>query len=290
MAPGEYFFCDGCRENCDKPHLFLDVYFIWLKLVCSIIKLTNEWGMMIRAIAIEDEPSALAHLADCLRAVPDIELVASFSTIADALKFLREAGDVDLIFCDIELPDVSGLEASDWLKGYTTDLVFITGHNHRALDAYRKYVKYFIVKPVTAVDLQNLLEELLGARRASQPLKLKYGKLLFYDGSKKTYTPAKPDEVVKLVQAGNYVDVHLHNHDAPICIRCPLTQAMAVLEPLGLFLQISRSAIINLDKVRSFHPDSVTIGADTHGVGEPHKAAYLDFVRRFQMGKGNGMQ
>lgn len=244
---------------------------------------------MIRAIAIEDELSALTQLIDGLRAVPDIELVASFSNIADALKFLREEGNVNLIFCDIELPEVSGLEASDWLKGHTDDLVFITGHDDRALDAYRKFVKYFIVKPVTVMDLQNLLEELLGPGAAAQPIKLKYGKLLFYDGGKKTYTPAMPHQVVKLIQAGNYVHVHLLNHDAPQCIRCSLTQAMVVLEPLGLFLQISRSAIINLDEVCNFQPNQVNIGSATHDVGEPHKAAYLEFLRRYQVGKGNGI-
>lgn len=245
---------------------------------------------MIRAIAIEDEPSALTRLTDCLRAVPDIELVASFSNIAGALKFLREKGDVDLIFCDIELPDVSGLEASDWLKGHTKDLVFITGHDDRALDAYRKYVKYFIVKPVSVIDLQKLVEELLGPDATKHPIKLKYGKLLLYDGGKKTYTPAMPDQVVKLIQAGNYVNVYLLNRDAPLCIRCSLTQAMAVLEPTGLFLKISRSAIVNLDEVSTFHPDSVTIGSFTYDVGETHKEAYLDFLHRYQMGKGNGIK
>lgn len=245
---------------------------------------------MIRAIAIEDEPSALTQLEDCLHAVPDIELVASFSKTADALKFLREEGHVDLIFCDIELPGLSGLEAAKWLKKHTHDLIFVTGHSDYALEAYRAFVSYFIVKPITVADLQDLMEELVGPDAAQHPIRLKFGKLRLYDGSAKTHTPVLPQEVVKLIQDGNYLQVHIRGRDTPVLIRYTATQAVAVLEPFGLFLQVNRAAIVNLDEVTQFQPDLLHVGPESYTVGEKYKKAYQQFVKRHQMGKGNGIQ
>src|SRR5690606_15999199 len=128
------------------------------------------------------------------------ELVGTFSNAADALKYLREEGDVDLVFCDIELPGLSGLEAARWLKKHTRKLVFITGHSDYALEAYGVYVSYFIVKPVTVTDLQELLEDLLGPDADKPPIQLKVGKLLLYNGGDKTHTPVLPYDVVKLIQ------------------------------------------------------------------------------------------
>lgn len=252
-------------------------------------KTNKKWGIMIRAIAIEDDPLALTQLEDRLRAVPDIELVASFSKTADALKFLRENGDVDLIFCDIELPEVSGLEAARWLKKHCTHLVFVTGHSNYALDAFGAFVPYFIVKPITAADLQDLMEELLGADPEQHPIRLKFGKLLFYDGGTKTYTPALPHEVVKLIQEGNYLNVHIRGRDAPVVIRYTATEAASLMEPFGLFLQVNRGAIVNLDDVTQFEPDLVHVGSKSYSVGITYKEAYQQFVKRYQVGKGNGI-
>lgn len=245
---------------------------------------------MITTIAIEDEPSALIQLKDCLAAVPDIELIACFATIADALQYLRKSGKVDLIFCDIELPGLSGLEAARWLKEHAGELVFVTGHGEHALEAYRALVRYFIVKPVTVADLQQLLEELLGMDADKHPVRLKFGKLLFYDGGAKTHTPAAPHEVIKLIQDGNYLRVYLRDRPQPIMIRYTVTLAAKVLEPLGLFLQISRGAIVNPDFVTAFEPDLVYFDSGSHSVGEGYKEAYQRFLRRNQFGKGNGIQ
>jgi len=225
-----------------------------------------------------------------LRAVPDIELVASFSNTGDALKFVREESDVDLIFCDIELPGTSGLEAAKWLKKHTRYLVFVTGHSNYALEAFHAFASYFIVKPVTVPDLQGLLEELIGPDAAIHPIRLKFGKLLLYDGGTKTHTPALPHEVVKLIQEGNYLHVHIRGRDAPVVIRYTATEAATVLEPFGLFLQINRSAIVNLDDVTQFQPDLVYVGSASYTVGDKYKEAYQQFVKRYQLGKGNGIQ
>ncbi|HLU15966.1 MAG TPA: LytTR family DNA-binding domain-containing protein [Burkholderiaceae bacterium] len=245
---------------------------------------------MIKAIVIEDEPVALTQLKDCLLAVPDIELVASFSKTADALKFLREKGDVDLIFCDIELPESSGLEAARWLKKHCAHLVFVTGHSGYALESYRAFVPYFIVKPITEADLQDLLEELAGRDAAVRPIRVKFGKLLLYDGGTKTSTPAFPHEVVKLIQEGNYLNVHIRGRDNPVMIRCTATEAASLMEPLGLFMQVNRGVIVNLDDITQFEPDQVHIGAASYSVGSTYKEAYQQFVKRHQMGKGNGIR
>jgi len=246
---------------------------------------------MITAIAIEDEPSALTQLKDCLSAVPDIELNACFSNIADALTYLRANGKVDLIFCDIELPGFTGLMGAKWLKKYTQELVFVTGHGEHALEAFRAFVRYFIVKPVTVTDLQELLEEVLGNDPEKHPVRLKFGKMLLYDGGTKTHTPTLPHNVIKLIQDGNYLSVYIRDQPKPVVVRYTVSLAAVILEPLGLFLQINRRTIVNMDFVTGFEPDLVYLGAEeSYSVHEAYKEAYQRFLHQYQFGRGNGLQ
>src|SRR5262245_8019074 len=102
---------------------------------------------MIKAIAIDDEPPALAILKNFCAKVDFIELQASFSKPAEALQFIRD-NEVDLLFIDINMPSLSGLDLYRQVKDNTMAL-FTTAFSHYAVEGFNLAAVDYLLKPFT---------------------------------------------------------------------------------------------------------------------------------------------
>lgn len=245
---------------------------------------------MITAIAIEDDRTSLEHLKTAVASLPQLELKADFDNVPDALGYLQREGRVDLVLCDIELPAISGLEAADLLSKHYDELVYITGHGKYALSAYRKQVKAFLVKPVVAADLLATVDNLFDLGPEPQPMEIRLGKLWIYTPADRTYHPVFPDQVEKLVHAKNNVIVYVKGREEPLTTRLTIESAMAVLRPMGLFMQVNPGTIVNMDEVTAAAPREVTVRSRQYDVAPQFLPDYNRFLDRHQFGKGNKMR
>lgn len=243
--------------------------------------------MKLKAVIIEDEPIDARHLKGVLAGLPDVEVIALYRDVPNALASLKAFGHVDLIFSDIELPGTNGMDAAKWLKTYADTLVFVTGHTEYALDALKQFCKYYLVKPVSPEDVIEVLEDCFGADPDRYPIRLKFGKVALYDAGKKRYLPVVPEEIIKITADGNYLSVAIKGADKPVVIRYTIQAAANVLEPFGLFMQISRDVIVNLSHIDTAGLDSVLCGGSEHSVSKKHLEAHLKFWRSHQLGSGN---
>src|SRR5665647_35771 len=127
--------------------------------------------MMMKCIAIDDEPLALKLLEDNVRNVPYLELVASCRNVFDAMKVLEE-NKIDLIFIDIQMPGLTGLQFIGSLKNKPL-VIFITAYKQYALESYDLDVVDYLVKPVAldrfvkACNRAKELHELKMSKRQS---------------------------------------------------------------------------------------------------------------------------
>lgn len=122
------------------------------------------------AIAVDDEPLMLRALVKAISASPDIENVKAFSSSAEALDWVREH-PIDAAFLDIEMRGMGGMQLAEKIRSLCPKcgIVFCTGYEHYAVEAIRLRVSGYLLKPVSAQDVQEEIDY-LRSRQADEKL------------------------------------------------------------------------------------------------------------------------
>ena len=127
---------------------------------------------MLKVLCVDDEKLTLQYLLSLCRNIPEIEEVHGVERAKDALAWLHE-NSCDLVFLDIELPDMDGIRLSERIREMrpNTYIVFVTGHPQFAVDSWSVHPAGYLLKPVTREALQEEVDYVrtLRARRKIGP-------------------------------------------------------------------------------------------------------------------------
>ncbi len=221
--------------------------------------------MNIRALIVDDEPLARERVRRLLAEEPDVEVLGECANGPEAIAAIQ-ARRPDLVFLDIQMPEVSGF---DVLRALTPDtwplVIFVTAHDRHAIEAFDIRALDYLLKPFkrsrfrlalararaqleshATAGLNARLRELLESP-PSEPVHLH--RLAVKNGERTLFV--KVEDIDFLESAANYVVLHTarENH----VLRDTLTNLEARLSPKR-FLRISRSTLVNLDRVRELQP------------------------------------
>lgn len=220
---------------------------------------------ILNCILIDDEPKAIATLSHEIQRLPAPHLhqLAAFTRTQDALDFLSAASgaNVDVVFLDIEMPDLNGLAFVDAFPNRTFEVVFITAHSHYAIEAIRKNAFDYLLKPVYQDDLRLVVER-LAERRArlkntTQQEAVHFGMPPAEENTRVSFEVDRkivflaPDDIIYCHADGNYCHVFLER-DKKLFLTRQLKEVSGLL-PQARFLRIHKSYTINLSKVQEYH-------------------------------------
>ncbi|WP_276496928.1 LytR/AlgR family response regulator transcription factor [Pontibacter litorisediminis] len=218
----------------------------------------------MRAIAIDDEPMALEVVRSHAAKVPFLELVACFTDAFQALEFLQKES-VDLLFLDIKMPDISGLEFVTSLQKKPM-VVFTTAYSEHAVISFELDAVDYLLKPFSLprfIKACNKAQELLQLRGVGAPandhLFLKTG----YEQVKVYF-----EEILYLEAAGNYVTFVLENRK--LLTRMTISEAADVL-PTAQFVRVHRSFVVARNRIDKIERHQVSIA----GLEVPVGASYM---------------
>jgi two-component system, LytTR family, response regulator len=234
----------------------------------------------MKCVAVDDEPLALALLQDNIRQVPNLELIASCSTAMEALAVLNKQ-EVDLIFLDIQMPGLTGLQLLQSLP-VRPMVILITAYEKYALEGFNLDVIDYLVKPVPferflkacnkAIDFFRLKNN-PQTEAAAWPeyffVHAEYGlvKIVFSD--------------IRLIEGlKDYVKIHL-GETKPLVIRMSMKSIEEKLPP-GKFFRIHKSYIIAISQITTIRRNSVFLGDLELPLGDLYKD---DLMR--EIGQGN---
>ena len=150
------------------------------------------------AIAVDDELLMLGALVTAIKASPDITEVSRFSSCDEALDFVKKNA-VDIAFLDINMRGMGGLALAEKIIGACPDckIVFCTGYEEYAIPAFKLHASGYLMKPVSAKDVQAEIDNIKGIRRREKPISVKcFGTFEVYArGEKLTFKRSKTKEL-----------------------------------------------------------------------------------------------
>jgi DNA-binding LytR/AlgR family response regulator len=214
--------------------------------------IVGSGGPALRALVVDDEAPALEELSWLLRGDPRIADVRTASSGADALRAL-DAGDVDVVFSDISMPGLDGMELARVIARFTErpHIVFVTAHDEHAVDAFAVDATDYVMKPVRADRLAEAVRRVVAA-----------GEPVAATGSPERREPADETIPVELAGVTRFVNrsqiryaqaqgdyARLHTATGSHLIRVPLTILEERWGAAG-FVRIHRSTLVSLAHVK----------------------------------------
>ena len=150
------------------------------------------------AIAVDDEALMLGALAKAISASPDITTVTKFSDCEDAIGYVK-TNPVDIAFLDINMRGMGGLALAEKILEICPEckIVFCTGYEEYAIQAFKLHASGYLMKPVSAKDVQEEIDHIKSIRRKQKPLEVKcFGNFEVYaKGEKLTFKRSKTKEL-----------------------------------------------------------------------------------------------
>ena len=240
---------------------------------------------MLKCIAIDDEPLALRQLKSYIEKIPYLELTATCNNALEAQQFLA-AQHVDLIFVDINMPDLSGVEFVRSLVDRPM-VIFTTAYSEYAVEGFKLDAVDYLLKPFSFADFSrsagkaNSLYELRHNQRAGVPAATPEAlpKDKEYISVKADYKVSlvKISDIVYLESEGEYVRMHLAD-GTTITTLFRLKNMEAAL-PSDMFMRVHRSYIVNLRCIKGYVRGRVFL-SDTEYVpiGENYKESFQHYI------------
>lgn len=206
--------------------------------------------MTVRAIIVEDEPLARARLRALLAPDSDVVVVAEADNARAGAELIQQLRP-DLLFLDIHMPEISGLELARSIEaGAPPAVVFITAHPEYAIDAFEMNAADYLVKPLDGERVARAIDRarrFIAGGRAVVRTRTLPRRERFAVRTRSEIVFVKAMQIDWIAAEGNYV--RLHTADASYLLRESMQSVEESLDP-STFIRVHRSAIVNLDRVR----------------------------------------
>lgn len=238
----------------------------------------------LRVLLIDDERPALDELAFLLERDPRVHDVLTTDSATEALRLLQDI-DVDVVFLDIQMPGLSGLDLAQVLARFKSPppIVFVTAHEEHAVEAFDLRAVDYVLKPVREERLAEAVRRVLEgsaspAAGGDEQIPVERGGVTRF---------VRRSEVLYVEAHGDYA--RLHTATASHLVRTPLSTLEEDWRPAG-FVRIHRSLLVSLAHVDEVRMESgrctVVVGGTDLQVSRRHTRELRELLTR--RGKGNG--
>jgi len=230
---------------------------------------------MLRCIAVDDEPLALELLEDNISRVPFLQLVAKCNNAMEVIKVLQHQ-TTDLIFLDIQMPGLTGLQFIQSLSNRPM-IILITAYEKYALEGFNLDVVDYLVKPVSFdrfVKGCNKAWELHLLKTNSKETTTDKTPEYIFVNSDYSLLKVMVDEIMWIEGLKDYIKILLKSSSKPVITRMTL-KAMEELLPANKFIRIHKSYIVGINFITSLRKSSVIIGTEELPVSDTYQEALM---------------
>lgn len=239
---------------------------------------------MIRTLAIDDEPLALKQLAAYIKKVPFLELVAECQSAIDAQKIL-EQDVVDVMFIDINMPDLNGLDFVRTLAAPPL-VVFTTAYSEYAIDGYKVNAVDYLLKPFGMDEFlraANKVKQQYNLTHTTEVSKVDDNDAMFLK-TEHRIVRININDIRYIEGMSEYLKIYLKDAK-PIVVLLSMKKMEERL-PSHSFMRIHRSYIINLNEIQEVNKNRVILDADTFlPIGDLYREQLNQYIESKFLGK-----
>lgn len=249
--------------------------------------------MKLRCLVIDDEPLAVELMEGYVRKTPFLELAGSCGSGTAAFAALRQQ-PVDLLFCDIQMPGLNGMELSRMLPEETR-VIFTTAFSQYAVEGFRVRALDYLLKPISYNDFLAAAKKALAwfelKRRADQapeeaPRKAEPERQSLFVKTEYRLQRIDLDRIRYIEGLKDYVKIHVEGEPHPILSLLSLKTLEEQL-PSDRFIRVHRSYIVQPSKIRTIERNRIVFGSERIPISENCRQAFYDFLSRHSLFPGS---
>jgi len=239
---------------------------------------------MIRCIAVDDEPLALGLIEEYIDRMPGLTLMATFTDSRQVPGFMREHG-ADIVFLDVEMPGISGIELARTLEGQCA-VILTTAYPQYALDGFELNVTDYLLKPIPFDRFERAVQKALAERRlAANSQHIPQGGANESESQQSQtathYIFVKTDQRIKKIELDtiyyiegmkDYISIYTEQERV---VTLQLMRKMEAHLPADRFMRVHRSYIVALPKITQIERNRIWIGEHVIPIGETYREAFF---------------
>lgn len=229
--------------------------------------------MNLRCAIVDDEPLALNLLESYVNKTPFLELIGKYSSAVQAMRELSDK-KADLLFLDIQMPELNGLEFSKMVDP-NTRIVFTTAFGQYAIDGYKVNALDYLLKPISYVDFLQAANKAVQWFELLQQPKEDIQSIFVKSDYKLIQIELK--KILYIEGLKDYIKIYEEDISKPILSLMSM-KAMEDLLPSSRFMRVHRSYIVQKDKIRIIDRGRIVFGKNYIPVSDSYKQAFQEFL------------
>lgn len=243
--------------------------------------------MILKCAIIDDEPLAISLLESYVNKTPFLELAGKYNSAVNALPALSKE-PVDLLFLDIQMPELNGMEFSRILKT-DTRIIFTTAFSQYALDSYKVNALDYLLKPISYADFLKSANKALqwyellregastgGSRTASSQAVSPSVKSIFIKTEYKL-VQVELRKILYIEGLKDYVKIFVEGETHPILSLMSMKSLEDML-PANRFIRVHRSFIVQPEKIKVIERNRIVFGKEYIPISDNYKQKFMEFL------------
>ncbi|MBP5217841.1 MAG: response regulator transcription factor [Bacteroidales bacterium] len=222
----------------------------------------------VSCIVVDDEPLAVKLMESYVEKTPFLELKGSFTSGKSAFAFLQET-PVDLLFCDIQMPNLSGMDLSKMLPE-RTKVIFTTAFSQYAVEGFKVHALDYLLKPISYDDFLTASSHAAKVIGGEKDTSAADGPGSIFVKTEYKLQQIELDKITFIEGMKDYVKIHLDDGSDPVLSLMRL-KTMEEKLPKDRFVRVQKSFIVRIPKIEAIERNHIVIGKNRIPIGETYR-------------------
>lgn len=231
--------------------------------------------MILNCAIIDDEPLAAGLLESYVEKTPELNLIGAYNSAVAAMKELRD-NPADVLFLDIQMPELSGLEFANLLPK-ETKIIFTTAFDRYAVEGYKVNAVDYLLKPISYDKFLLSVNKVIELFNVANKQKVLSRDRFIYVKSEYKLIQIKFDDVLYVEGLKDYIKIYLAGSRKPVMSLMNMKKLEDLL-PRPQFMRVHRSFIVNMSKADMIDRGRIVIDGSFVPVSDSYKEQFQDYL------------